>query len=186
VLYWLLGVDAEEPDEEKQKEQASKNFRQFVADATSNLLVGGLPQVVESQMINAFNYSVYLTALQLEDESILDDDGEIMSFDKYSKERAPLYRYQSNENAMSLGMLEIGFDQAKQAALSTKLAMSTEEMESLTPEERRLVYFTTLSDWLYLMRLNDTDVARMAQKARRDMLKSAKEREKELNKILNQ
>jgi hypothetical protein len=80
-------------------------------------------------------------------------------------------------------MLEIGFDQAKQVALSTKMVASEEEMEAFTPEEKRLLYFSALSDWLYLMRLNDTDFARLVQKARRDMIKSAEEREKELARI---
>jgi hypothetical protein len=183
VLYSLMGVDVEEPDEEKQKEQASKNFRQFLADASSNLLVGGMPQVIESQLIKSFNYAAYLTAMQLEDESVMGDDGELISFDKYQKERSPLYRYQTYGGAMSLGMLEIGFDQAKQVALSTKMVASEEEMETFTPEEKRLLYFSALSDWLYLMRLNDTDFARLVQKARRDMIKSAEEREKELARI---
>jgi hypothetical protein len=183
VLYSLMGVDVEEPDEDKQKEQASKNFRQFLADASSNLLVGGTPQVIESQMIKAFNYAAYLTAMQLEDESVMGDDGELISFDKYQKERSPLYRYQTYGGAMSLGMLEIGFDQAKQVALNTKMLASPEEMENFTPEEKRLLYFSALSDWLYLMRLNDTDFARMVQKARRDMIKAAEEREKELARI---
>jgi hypothetical protein len=183
VLYSLMGVDVEEPDEEKQKEQASKNFRQFLADASSNLLVGGMPQVIESQLIKSFNYAAYLTAMQLEDESVMGDDGELISFDKYQKERSPLYRYQTYGGAMSLGMLEIGFDQAKQVALSTKMVASEEEMEAFTPEEKRLLYFSALSDWLYLMRLNDTDFARLVQKARRDMIKSAEEREKELARI---
>jgi hypothetical protein len=178
-----MGVDVEEPDEEKQKEQASKNFRQFLADASSNLLVGGMPQVIESQLIKSFNYAAYLTAMQLEDESVMGDDGELISFDKYQKERSPLYRYQTYGGAMSLGMLEIGFDQAKQVALSTKMVASEEEMEAFTPEEKRLLYFSALSDWLYFMRLNDTDFARLVQKARRDMIKSAEEREKELARI---
>jgi len=183
VLYSLMGVDVEELDEEKQKERASKNFRQFLADASSNLLVGGMPQVIESQLIKAFNYAAYLTAMQLEDESVMGDDGELISFDKYQKERSPLYRYQTYGGAMSLGMLEIGFDQAKQVALNTKMLASPEEMEAFTPEEKRLLYFSALSDWLYLMRLNDTDFARLVQKARRDMIKSAEEREKELARI---
>jgi hypothetical protein len=142
-----------------------------------------MPQVVESQIIKAFNYAAYLTAMQLEDESVMGDDGELISFDKYQKERSPLYRYQSYDGAMSLGMLEIGFDQAKLTALNTKMLASPEEMEAFTPEEKRLLYFSALSDWLYLMRLNDTDFARIVQKARRDMINASKEREKELARI---
>jgi hypothetical protein len=183
VLYGMLGVDMEEPDEEKQKEMADRNWRQFLADITGNLLVGGTPQIVENRVIEAFNYASYMVGMQLESETVLDENGEIMSFDKYSKERSPFYRYKSYDNAMSLGMFEIGFDQAKETLLQTKMLMDREEMEMYTPEEQRLLYFSALSEWLYLMRLNDTDFARIVKKARRDMIKAAEEREKELARI---
>jgi hypothetical protein len=183
VLYGMLGVDMEEPDEEKQKEMADRNWRQFLADITGNLLVGGTPQIVENRVIEAFNYASYMVGLQLESETVMDENGEIMSFDKYSKERSPFYRYKSYDNAMSLGMFDIGFDQAKETALQTKMLMDRDEMEMYTPEEQRLLYFSALSEWLYLMRLNDTDFARIVKKARRDMIKAAEEREKELARI---
>jgi hypothetical protein len=183
ILYGMLGVDMEEPDEEKQKEMADRNWRQFLADITGNLLVGGTPQLVENRTIEAFNYASYMVGLQLESETVMDENGEIMSFDKYSKERSPFYRYKSYDNAMSLGMFDIGFDQAKETALQTKMLMDRDEMEMYTPEEQRLLYFSVLSEWLYLMRLNDTDFARIVKKARRDMIKAAEEREKELARI---
>jgi len=183
VLYGLMGVDMEEPDEEKQKEEANKNWRQFLADITGNMLVGGTPQIVESQFIDAMNRASYLVSLQLENDSILNDEGEIMSYDQYSKERSPFYRYKSFDNAMSLGMLEIGLGQAEQVALQTKMLATPEEMEMYTPEEQRLLYFSALSEWLYMMRLNDADFARLVGKARRDMMSAAKDREKELQRI---
>jgi len=183
VLYGLMGVDMEEPDEEKQKEEANKNWRQFLADITGNLLVGGTPQIVESKFIDAMNRASYLVSLQLENDSILNEEGEVMSYDQYSKERSPFYRYQSFDNAMSLGMLEIGLGQAEQVALQTKMLATPEEMEMYTPEEQRLLYFSALSEWLYMMRLNDADFARLVGKARRDMMSAAKDREKEIKRI---
>jgi len=183
VLYGLMGVDMDEPDEEKQKEEANKNWRQFLADLTGNLLVGGTPQIVESQFIDAMNRASYLVSLQLEIDSILNDKGEIMSYDQYSKERSPFYRYKSYDNAMSLGMLDIGMGQVEQVALQTKMLASPEEMEMYTPEEQRLLYFSALSEWLLLMRLNDTDFARLVGKARRDMIKAAEDREKAIKAI---
>jgi hypothetical protein len=183
VLYGLMGVDMDEPDEEKQKEEANKNWRQFLADITGNLLVGGTPQIVESQFIDAMNRASYLVSLQLENDSILNEEGEVMSYDQYSKERSPFYRYKSFDNAMSLGMLEIGLGQAEQVALQTKMLATPEEMEMYTPEEQRLLYFSALSEWLYMMRLNDADFARLVGKARRDMMSAAKDREKEIKAI---
>lgn len=183
ILYGLMGVDMDEPDEEKQKEEANKNWRQFLADLTGNLLVGGTPQLVETQFIDAMNRASYLVSLQLENDSILNDKGEIMSYDQYSKERSPFYRYKSYDNAMSLGMLDIGMGQVEQVALQTKMLASPEEMEMYTPEEQRLLYFSALSEWLLLMRLNDTDFARLVSKARRDMINAAKEREKYIKAI---
>jgi hypothetical protein len=183
ILYGLMGVDMDEPDEEKQKEEANKNWRQFLADITGNLLVGGTPQIVESKFIDAMNRASYMVSLQLENDSILNEEGEVMSYDQYSKERSPFYRYKSYDNAMSLGMLEIGLGQAEQVALQTKMLATPEEMEMYTPEEQRLLYFSALSEWLYMMRLNDADFARLVGKARRDMMSAAKDREKELQRI---
>ena len=183
VLYALLGVDMEEPDEEKQKEEANKRWRQMQGEMLGNLLVGGTPQIVEAKFIDAMNYASYLISLQLESENILNDEGEVMAFDQYAKERSPFWRYRSFDNAMSLGMLDIGLGQAEQAILQTKMVADPEEMEMYTPEEQRLLYFSTLSEWLYLMRLNDADFARIVSKARRDMMAAAKEREKELKRI---
>jgi hypothetical protein len=84
---------------------------------------------------------------------------------------------------MSLGMFDIGIGQAEQVALQTKMLATPEEMEMYTPEEQRLLYFSALSEWMYLMRLNDADFARLVNKSRRDMMKAAKEREKELQRI---
>jgi hypothetical protein len=178
-----MGVDMEEPDEDKQKEMADRNWRQFLADMTGNLLVGGTPQIVEAEVIKSFNRASYLVAMQLESESVMDENGEIMSFDKYSKERSPFYRYQSYDNAMSLGMFDIGLDQAKEVALQTKMLTDRDEMDAYTPEEQRLLYFSALSEWLLLMRLNDTDFARLVKKARRDMIKSVEDREKDIKAI---
>jgi hypothetical protein len=106
-----------------------------------------------------------------------------MSFNQYSKERAPFYRYRSFDNAPSFGMLDIGMDQASKSVLNTKMVLTPEEMERFTPEEQRFLYVALLSDWLYLAGFNDADFARMWDKGRRDMIKARKEEEKELQRI---
>jgi len=121
--------------------------------------------------------------MQTEDETVLGDDGEIISFSKYAKERSPFWRYRSFDNAMSLGMFDIGLDQGKKAILETKTLMTPEEMENFTTEEQSLLYFAAISDWLYLMRLNDADFARMVDRARREIKARSKETEKELKRI---
>jgi hypothetical protein len=183
MLYAAFGVDMEEPDEEKQKEDFTKRWRQFLGEFTANLLVGGTGQIVEAATVDSFNYAAYLIAMQTEDETVLNDEGEIMSFSQYAKERSPFWRYRSFDNAMSLGMFDIGIDQGKKAVLETKTLMTPEEMENFTTEEQRLLYFAAISDWLYLMRLNDADFARMTDRARRDIVKRSKENEKELARI---
>jgi hypothetical protein len=183
MLYAAFGVDMEEPDEEKKAEDFAKRWRQFLGEFTANLLVGGSGQIVEAATIDSFNYAAYLIAMQTEDETVLGDDGEIISFSKYAKERSPFWRYRSFDNAMSLGMFDIGLDQGKKAILETKTLMTPEEMENFTTEEQSLLYFAAISDWLYLMRLNDADFARMVDRARREIKARSKETEKELKRI---
>jgi hypothetical protein len=183
MLYAAFGVDMDEPDEEKQKEDFTKRWRQFLGEFTANLLVGGTGQIVEAATVDSFNYAAYLIAMQTEDETVLNDKGEIMSFSQYAKERSPFWRYRSFDNAMSLGMFDIGIDQGKKAILETKTLMTPEEMENFTTEEQRLLYFAAISDWLYLMRLNDADFSRMVDRARREIKARSKETEKELARI---
>jgi len=183
ALYALLGVDMDEPDEEKQKEEANKLWRQFQGEVIANMLVGGAPQFVEAKFIDSINYANYMVSLQLESDDVIDDKGEVMSFDKYQKERSPLWRYRSFDNAMTLGMLDIGLGQAEKVAMQTKMLATPEEMEKYTTEEQRLLWFSALSEWMYLMRLNDADFARMVTKARKDMVSAVKDREKRIQAI---
>jgi hypothetical protein len=183
VLYGIMGVDVEEPDEEKKKEDLNKRWRQMQGEILANMLVGGTGQIIEAKTIDAFNYAAYLISVQTENESVIDDNGEIMPFSTYSRERSPFWRYQSFDSAYSLGMLEIGLGQAEKAVTQSKMLMDSEEMENFTPEEQRLLYFAAVSEWLYTMRLNDADFARLVDKARRDMIKSVKDREKEIKAI---
>jgi hypothetical protein len=141
--------------------------------------------MVESYTIDGMNYIKYMIDTANESESVLDDDGDIMSFNEYAKERAPFYRYRSFDNAFSLGILDIGMDQAKKSILNTKMVLTPEEMERFTPEEQRFLYVALISDWLYLGGFNDADFARMWDKGRRDMIKARKEEEKEIKAIRN-
>jgi hypothetical protein len=185
MIYAAFGVDMDEPDEEKKAEDFAKRWRQFLGEFTANLLVGGSGQIVEAATIDTFNYAAYLIAMQTENETVLGEDGEIISFSQYAKERSPFWRYRSFDNAMSLGMFDIGLDQGKKAILETKTLMAPEEMENFTTEEQRLLYFAALSDWLYLMRLNDADFARMVDRARREIKSKSKENEREMARILS-
>jgi hypothetical protein len=183
ILYSIFGVDVEEPDEEKKKEEFEQKWRQLQGDIISTMAVGGFGQMVESYTIDGMNYIKYMIDTANESESVLDDDGDIMSFNEYAKERAPFYRYRSFDNAFSLGILDIGMDQAKKSILNTKMVLNPEEMERFTPEEQRFLYVALISDWLYLGGFNDADFARMWDKGRRDMIKARKEEEKEIKAI---
>lgn len=183
ILYSIFGVDVEEPDEEKKKEEFDQKWRQLQGDIISTMVVGGFGQMIESYTIDGMNYLKYMIDTANESESVLDDNGEIMSFGKYTKERAPFYRYRSFDNAMSLGILDIGMDQAKKTILNTKMVFTPEEMDKYTPEEQRFLYVALLSDWLYLGGFNDADFARMWDKGRRDMINARKEEEKEIKAI---
>ena len=185
ILYSIFGVDVEEPDEEKKKEEFEQKWRQLQGDIISTMAVGGFGQMVESYTIDGMNYIKYMIDTANESESVLDDDGDIMSFNEYAKERAPFYRYRSFDNAFSLGILDIGMDQAKKSILNTKMVLTPEEMERFTPEEQRFLYVALISDWLYLGGFNDADFARMWDKGRRDMIKARKEEEKEIKAIRN-
>jgi GNAT superfamily N-acetyltransferase len=183
ILYSIFGVDVEEPDEEKKKEEFELKWRQLQGDIVSTMIVGGGGQMLESYTIDGMNYMKYMIDSANGSEDVLDDNGEVMSFNKYAKERAPFYRYRSFDNAMSLGILDIGMDQAKKSILNTKMVLTPEEMDKYTPEEQRFLLVALISDWLYLGGFNDADFARMWDKGRRDMINARKEEEKALKKI---
>jgi hypothetical protein len=185
AIYALLGVDMDEPDEEKQQEEANKIWRRFSAEVFSNIVVGGFGSLAENRFVDAVNYSFYIIESQIENENVLDDKGEVMSFDKYQKERSPFYRYTGMGADASFGMLDIMPGQISELRKRLEELSSEELAETLTPEERRVLYVAGFSELIYTMRLNDTDVARMIRQMNRDVIEQSKEREKVEKRLQN-
>jgi hypothetical protein len=185
AIYALLGVDMDEPDEEKQQEEANKIWRRFSAEVFSNIVVGGFGSLAENRFVDAVNYSFYIIESQIENENVLDDKGEVMSFDKYQKERSPFYRYTGMGADSSFGMLDIMPGQISELRKRVEELTSEELAETLTPEERRVLYVAGFSELIYTMRLNDTDVARMIRQMNRDVIEQSKEREKAEKRLQN-
>lgn len=178
AIYALLGVDMDEPDEEKQKEEANRIWRQFSGEVLSNIFFGGFGDFTEKKFIDSINYASYLIEAQIGNENVLNDKGELISFDKYQKERSPLYRYTGPGSENNLGMLDIMPGQIGELKKRIEEMTSEELAESLTPEERRVLFVAGLSEWLYTMRLNDADIARMIRRMNKDVIEQAEEREK--------
>jgi hypothetical protein len=185
AIYALLGVDMDEPDEEKQQEEANKIWRRFSAEVFSNIVVGGFGSLAENRFVDAVNYSFYIIESQIENENVLDDKGEVMSFDKYQKERSPFYRYTGMGADSSFGMLDIMPGQISELRKRVEELTSEELAETLTPEERRVLYVAGFSELIYTMRLNDTDVARMIRQMNKDVIEQGKEREKAEKRLQN-
>jgi two-component sensor histidine kinase len=80
-------------------------------------------------------------------------------------------------------MFNIGFDQLGMAAETAKKMTDPELMDTLTEEERRVIYLSGLSEFLFTMRLNDTDINRMFRRMSKDTQATAKEREAAIRKI---
>jgi len=185
TIYALLGVDMDEPDEEKQKEEANLIWRKFRTELFSNIVLGGFPEIFESKAIDSINYMQYIIESQIENENALDDSGEVMPFDKYMKDRAFLYRYTGKGSGVNLGMLEIMPGQFAELSDRVKELSSQELADTLTPEERRVMFVAGVSELLYTMRLNDTDVARMIRQMNKDVIEQGKEREKAEKRLQN-
>jgi len=183
-LYGMLGVEMEEPDEEKEKEMKDRTFKKFLGELAANITVGGYSSLAENAMIDAVNMMAYEYDKLNENENVMTEDGEIMSWETYQKKRAPFYRYTGPGADTSLGMFDVIPDQLK--SVKDKLAdLSDEElMDSLTEEEKRVLILAGFSDILYTLRLNDTDVARMINKMSKDVKTQAEEREKEQRKLM--
>jgi hypothetical protein len=145
--------------------------------------VGGFGGLVEQQTLEALNQGAYLVARSINSDWVVDDNGDLIDYAKWKKDRAPFWYYQDFKSGYDLGMFNIGFDQFDQAVQTTKKMNDPELMDSLTPEERRVIYLTGLSEWLYLMRLNDADIARMIRRMGKETEATAKEREAEIRKI---
>jgi hypothetical protein len=182
-VYAMLGVDPEEPDEEKKQAEASFRLKQFYSEIAGNVLVGGFGGLVEQQTLEAMNQAAYYAARSINSDWILDDSGDVMEYAKWKKDKAPFWYYQDFKGGYDLGMFNIGFDQISTAVEATNKMNDPELMDTLTPEERRVIYLMGLSEWLYLMRLNDTDVARMIRRMGKETEATAKEREAEIRKI---
>jgi len=178
AAYGLLGVDMEEPDEEERLEKERRVFRQFLGEVASNIFVGGYSAYAETRLIDAVNAAAYFYEIQTQSENVLDDKGEIMSWEKYRKERAPMYRYTGPGADSTLGMLDILPSQARESFDRLKDLSDDEIMDSLTEEEQRVLILAALSETLYTMRLNDADVARMVKRMAKDVKDQAEARQK--------
>jgi hypothetical protein len=182
-VYAMLGVDPEEPDEEKKQQEANFKLKQFYSEIAGNVLVAGFGGLVEQQTLEALNQGAYYLARSINSDWVLDDNGNVMDYSKWSRDKAPFWYYQSYKGGYDLGMFNIGFDQFQQAVTTTQKMNDPELMESLTPEERRVIVMAGISEWLYLMRMNDADIARMIRRMGKETEATAKEREAEIRKI---
>jgi len=181
--YGLLGVDMEEPDEEEKAEKEKRVFRQFLGEVAANIFVGGYSAYAETRLIDAVNAASYFYEIQTNSDNVLDDEGEIMSWEKYRKERAPMYRYTGPGADSTLGMIDILPSQTRETFDRLKDLSDDEIMDSLTEEEQRVLILAALSETLYTMRLNDADVARMIKRMAKDVKDQAEARQKAERKL---
>ena len=181
----MLGVDPEEPDEEKQQQEANFRLKQFYSEIAGNVLAAGFGGLVEQGTLEALNQGAYYLARSINSDWVLDENGDVLEYSKWSRDKAPFWYYQSYKGGYDLGMFNIGYDQLEQAVTTTQKMNDPELVDTLTPEERRVIIVAGISEWLYLMRMNDADIARMFRRMARETESVAKEREKELRAIRN-
>ena len=183
AVYAMLGVDPEEPDEEKKKADAAFQLKRFYSEVAGNVLVGGFGSAVEQQTITALNQGAYILSRVINDEWIMDDEGEVMEFDKWKRDRAPFWYYESFKGGTDLGVFGIGFDQLANAQEALRKATDPELRDTLTTEEQRVLSLAAFSEILFLARLNDSDVARMFSRMGRETVAEAKERDAMIRRI---
>jgi len=178
LIYAMLGVDMDEPDEDKQKEEAERKWRQFKGEVLSNIFVGGFGAITEKSFLTAINGSFYLIEKQLGSENVLDDEGEVMDYKKYVEKRSPFWQYQGFGSEADYGMLSITPGQFGDVMDRLEKMSNEEFMDSLTEEERKLILVAGVSEILYTLRMNDADLNRMFRRMSKDVEEQAKEREK--------
>jgi hypothetical protein len=183
AVYTMLGVDPEEPDEEKKKADAAFQLKRFYSEVAGNVLVGGFGSAIEQQTITALNQGAYILSRVINDEWIMDEGGEVMEFDKWKRDRAPFWYYESFKGGTDLGVFGIGFDQLANAQEALKKATDPELRDTLTTEEQRVLSLAAFSEILFLARLNDSDVARMFSRMGRETVAEAKERDAMIRRI---
>jgi hypothetical protein len=178
LIYAMLGVDMDEPDEDKQKEEAERKWRQFKGEVLSNIFVGGFGAITEKSFLTAINGSFYFIEKQLGSENVLDDEGEVMDYKKYVEKRSPFWQYQGFGSETDYGMLSITPGQFGDVMDRLEKMSNEEFMDSLTEEERKLILVAGVSEILYTLRMNDADLNRMFRRMSKDVEEQAKEREK--------
>jgi hypothetical protein len=177
-VYALLGAEMDEPDEEEKAQKADRVKRQFLGEVAANMLVGGFSAYAERGLIDGVNFASYLYDKQTENESVYDDKGEVVSWDKYRRKLAPLYRYTGPGADSSMGMIDIMPGQFQETIARLADIGDEEIMDNLTEEEQRVLILAALSETLYTLRLNDADVARMFKRMAREVKEQANAREK--------
>jgi len=154
-----------------------------MSELSSNIFVGGFGSLPEQGFIDALNRAAYFGAEQVDSPDLYNDKGEKMAYSTWLKEKSPFWRYRDYGTGMNMGMLDITSNQIGQVAEVTRKLNDPELMDTLTNEEKRLIYFAALSEWLYTLRLNDTDMNRMMRNMAKETEAVAKEREKQIKAI---
>jgi len=186
ALKGMFGIDMDEPDEDEQERKLRENWRKMKSSIWQDLVAGGAGQFFQDKAVDAFNRTKYLWDAQINPDEILNKNGEVMSFQQYEKELAPLYRFRSRSNPeYTFGIADVLTEQATKVTESSMQLMSKDEMDKYTRNEQAYAYFAASMEWMYFFRLMDTDLTRIARKMKYDMDKDVKEREKRFKKILN-
>jgi hypothetical protein len=185
-VYAMMGVDADEKDDEEKKKELDFKLKQYYSEVTSNILLGGAGSFMEKGFLNTMNRVAYFVESQAELDNALDDKGNVMTFQQYKRQdRAPFYTYEGKGTGLDLGLLTLPANQLMTTLEIYGQALDPDLSEKLTPEEQRYMYLAALSSSFLLGRVNDTDVDRIIQRGRREMLQNAKQREKEIRAIRN-
>lgn len=191
ALYWMFDIPDDKTEEEKKKD-AEFRLKKWYSNVLSDVVGGGFTQAAQNATIDGANRTYWFI------ESMLDDKKETMPYAEWKKKNAPFYRYEGENQKYGIYSVpkeamdrtieeynlaftkekirtdEYSFEKESKGGLKTKTSIETEKKTKLSKEEENFMKFNFFNSVLYSAGLNDADLYRTIQQAKRNIIKQKK------------
>jgi hypothetical protein len=168
IVQALTGLDPDDENEEEKKKNAKLKLKEWYS---RSIVQSTTPPMLSDQFekieVDAVNAAYYIMMANLGDESLLDKNGKMITWEKFKKspELTPMVRYgqERGDKGVNQGYLDVMSQKKYHLEKSTKAVI--ESLEKDEDELRPVVIASALSEYIHTVGLMDKDVNRMFREA---------------------
>uniref|UniRef100_A0A6M3J1J0 Uncharacterized protein n=1 Tax=viral metagenome TaxID=1070528 RepID=A0A6M3J1J0_9ZZZZ len=173
LFYWMFGVDKKDKSEDELKDELNFKIKKMYSRMALEYTVGGFGGYIEDNSIDFVNKSVYYIGTIAGLDYVKNPKtGKELSYDQWLRNsQAPLYRYGAGKEGYGMGLLGVGGSVLNEIGDDIELlAKDNSKYNDLSEEEKNLINFVIIMNTLNAAGLNDVDLNRTANQAKREVL----------------